>query len=404
MPRLSSACAVWVGWAVARVALLALIVYEPGPMTDVNYYFGGAGQEDGLREYPHAATWVIYLLHWLTAPDLPAFQVAFLAMNLLIDALFLALLLHGRLPARQAAQAGWFWVFFGTACGQVLLMRLDLIPAVLVGAFAALLFLNGVLASVLLAAATAVKLWPGVLGAGLVGGLRERGTWVRVTAFFAALAGLVLITLAVGGLDRLLSPLTYQGERGLQVESVAATVAVAAAQFRPELYDVHFADSKSWEIAGPGVDALIGVADAAMVAVVAGALGWALFALWRGRFTPSVAVAFGVAVVAGLLVANKVFSPQYVIWLGPILAVALRTSAFSHPRWLGVLAVAAAALSTVIYPFFYGDVLSPASGVVGVVALIARNVLVVVILIGSLRWLRAEMRAAARSRSRVTVR
>lgn len=293
-------------------------------------------------------------------------------------------------------------MFFGTACGQVLLLRLDLIPAVLVGAFAALLFSNAVLAAVVLAAATAVKLWPGVLAAGLVGGLRERGTWARVTAFFAALAGLVLVTVAVGGLDRLLSPLTYQGERGLQVESVAATVAVAAAHFRPELYDVHFADSQSWEITGPGVEALIAVADVAMAAVVAGALGWALLMLWRGRFSPAVAVAFGVTVIAGLIVANKVFSPQYVIWLGPILAVALRTSAFAHPRRLGVLAVVAAALSTVIYPFFYSDVLYPATGSAGVLALIVRNVVMVAILLVAVRWLRAEARAASRSGNRVT--
>lgn len=402
MSRLSSAGAVWAGWVVARVALLALIVYEPGPMTDVNYYFAGAGKEDGLREYPHAATWVVHLLHELTAPDLTAFQVAFMAMNLLIDALFLAVLLHGRLPSGREGRAGWFWVFFGTACGQVLLLRLDLIPAVLVGAFAALLFSNAVLAAVVLAAATAVKLWPGVLAAGLVGGLRERGTWARVTAFFAALAGLVLVTVAVGGLDRLLSPLTYQGERGLQVESVAATVAVAAAHFRPELYDVHFADSQSWEITGPGVEALIAVADVAMAAVVAGALGWALLMLWRGRFSPAVAVAFGVTVIAGLIVANKVFSPQYVIWLGPILAVALRTSAFAHPRRLGVLAVVAAALSTVIYPFFYSDVLYPATGSAGVLALIVRNVVMVAILLVAVRWLRAEARAASRSGNRVT--
>lgn len=62
----------------------------------------------------------------------------------------------------------------------------------------------------------------------------------------------------------------------------------------------------------------------------------------------------------------------------------------------------AAALSTVIYPFFYSDVLYPATGSAGVLALIVRNVVMVAILLVAVRWLRAEARAASRSGNRVT--
>lgn len=373
-------------------------------MTDVNYYFLGAGAADGLREYPHAATWVIHALYGLTGDNLSLFQLAFMGMNLLIDALLLALLLRGGVSARHPGRAGWFWVFFGTACGQVLLMRLDLIPAALVGAFAALLFINGALAATALAAATAVKLWPGVLGAGLVGRAGVRSTWVRVGVFFLALVGFLLLTWATGGAERIFSPVTYQEERGLQVESVAATPALVAAQFHPERYQVHFAESKSWEISGPGVEALITVADTALLLVVAGALGWALVSLRRGRFRPEVTVALGVTLIAGLLVSNKVFSPQYVIWLGPILAVALRTSTLRHPHVLGVLVILSALLSTVVYPFTYGEVLAPGSGWTGVGALVLRNLCVLVILGYGLLWLRTEIRTPTPARPAVSVR
>lgn len=220
MHRLLSAPAVWLGWVNARLALAGLIAAQTIPFGDVRYYHRGVSGADptAMTEYPDAGVWPVRVLGWLTGMEGVPFVVGFLVMCLLIDATFLAALLH-----RRHIRAGWFWVVFGLATGHVLWLRLDLFPGVLVAAAAALLFTRPRWAAAVLALAAAMKLWPAVLAAGLVGGARRVGTWVRVGVFGATLVGLAALTWATSGLDRLLRPVLYQGDRGIQIESLAAT-------------------------------------------------------------------------------------------------------------------------------------------------------------------------------------
>lgn len=375
------------GWLLARGLLLALILLAPGPVTDVNYYY--ANLAGGMAEYPHASVWPLHLLE-LLSPDREAFIALFVVMCLLIDAGFLLALIRLSTPT-----AAWFWVVAGGACGQILYLRLDLIPAVLVGLTALLLVGRPRLAAGLLAAATAVKLWPGVLAAGLVGRAGSRRTWVRVGWFFLVLAALCLLTVATAGWGRLVSPLDYQGERGLQIESIAATPVMFAAHLGVPGYVIDFAESKSWEITGPGVPALISLADVLQIGVVLAALGWALLSLRRGFRSPA-AVAFFVAAIAWLIVTNKVFSPQYVIWLAPVVAVAIGARPGRLTVAIGTLVAVAAVLGVVVYPFGYGAVVNPDAGagavaVMGVLGL--RNLLVLVAAVLAARWVWGEARA-----------
>src|SRR5699024_10254303 len=217
--RTLSVPVVWLGWIVSRLLLLRLILAEPMPFGDVRYYHSGISGADptALLEYPDAGVWPVRLLGWLTGLEGLAFVVGFLAMNALLDAAVLALLLR---RGERRFTAGWFWVFFGLATGHVLWLRLDLVPGVLVAGTAALLFTRPAVGAAVLAAAAAVKLWPGVLAAGLVGGFRRSGTWVRVGSFALALVELAGVTWVTSGPGRLLSPLTYQEERGLKIQAV----------------------------------------------------------------------------------------------------------------------------------------------------------------------------------------
>ena len=252
----ASVPAVWTAWVLARIALGFIILDNFTPRGDVAYYFFGEFGDDPtmMTEYPHAGTWPVEILTAIIGDRLDSFYIAFVVMCMLFDALFLALVLRGHQNNSRVFYAGWFWALFGTLAGQVFYMRLDIFPALAVAAAAACITRWPNLASAMLAFATTMKLWPGVLAAGLVGRFTKGKAWLRLVSFFAALVALCAVTVFTRGWDRLISPLTYQGDRGLQIESIPATPFVYQAFFEPERWEMGYATSKSFEIAGPALN------------------------------------------------------------------------------------------------------------------------------------------------------
>lgn len=359
---------VWLGWLFAQ-AIQATIVFVLGwGAEDLHYYFtgeagkptvgaagagdaasssgsggGGAGSAeltdaaaDGgaaagaggsevmanaapLSEYPHAGAWPIYAVKWVTDLFSPGNEVAFVAffvaMCALLSGCFLWFLLR-----TSRLNGAWLWVGVCLLIGPILLSRLDLISGLCVGLGVAVAAFHPRIAGGILAFATASKLWPGVLAATFVGRWNSRGTWLRIVSFAAALAGLVGLTVWVAGLDRVLSPLTYQEVRGLQVESIAATPFAVLAVLDSR-WDINFTTSKSFEITGPGVEFGTSVASGLMAATLVLAVGVAVWRFLHGGWTRNRALAFATVLVAMLIVSNKVFSPQYVLWLAPLVCL-----------------------------------------------------------------------------------
>lgn len=244
-----------------------------------------------------------------------------------------------------------------------------------------------------------MKLWPGVLAAGLVGRFNSSNSWLRLVSFFASVAAVSVLTVVTSGVDRLLSPLNYQGVRGLQIESVPATYLLLQAHLNPGKWHLGYAESKSFEISGPGVDTAIMWSSVATAGMLVFALGWALYRFVAGGWTSRTTVAFFTVMVLLLIATNKVFSPQYIIWLGPLFAVVLRQQlpAGSVPikicqGLLALCAIVTAGLGTYIYPFHYdylwkfvGEDLTP------VYVLLARNTLIVVAVLIALIWFILEV-------------
>jgi hypothetical protein len=128
------------------------------------------------------------------------------------------------------------------------------------------------------------------------------------------------------------------------------------------------------------------LASAATVVGVVAVIGGALFFTWRRR-QPLTAVAFCVA--AGLC-ATPVLSPQYLLLLLPVLAVA--AVAEFPPRQahrLLLLGLAVALLTQAEFPYLFGSLVS--LGVVGVGLVLARNALLIVITV-MLAWKGQESR------------
>ncbi len=217
---------------------------------------------------------------------------------------------------RRVAASAVFLALSPIALGPVSLNTYDAWPAFLtVAAVAALVTRRGPLALALLGVAAAAKLYAVLLvPVALVWLWREHGPRVaaRAVAAFAAAAGVLVgpwLVLSPGGVwDSLHS----QVGRGLHTESLGASVLMAAD--RLGVYDatvVSTAPAVSRDLAGGLAH---GIAAGTSALAVAAAVLPALVLL-RRRGSPGLAFATG---VAGFLAFTKVLSPQYTVWLIPL--------------------------------------------------------------------------------------
>jgi hypothetical protein len=203
------------------------------------------------------------------------------------------------------------------ALGSVVLSRFDLWPAALaVLALAAALRRHHTLSAVLIGTAFAAKLWPAVLVPLLViwiarsEGGRAAGRWLAAAAATAAVWFLPFVVLSPGGVAH---SFHAQFARPLQVESLGASLLIA---WHHVVGTRFFVESSygSQNLIGPGTHAT------AIVTSVVGvlALGAVYIAFARGRSDVTDLLRYTAAAVAVTLALGKVFSPQFLIWLFPL--------------------------------------------------------------------------------------
>lgn len=324
-------------WAVTRAVLLLFVfrVYVfPGPdvTSDVSVIYRGWYEvlrqgtfplDDVTWQYPPAAALAV-----LSPAALPflSYAHAFYVLACLADAAVLALLLRaGRRPGRSPRGAG-VWVAGVPLLGPTVYARYD----VMVTAVAVAALLAGARHPRLMGALTAfgalLKVWPALL---LVGAVRRRA-WGSAAVTAAGVA--LLFAVSMPGAFAFL---TFQRDRGTEVESLGALVFHVARHFgwRGEV----LLNYGSIEFLGPYVD----VVSAAALALTGAAFGWLL--LWRLRATrPAPHTLAEAALTAVLLftVTSRVISPQYLVWLIGLAAVCLsyRASRMAAPALMVVLA------------------------------------------------------------------
>lgn len=339
-----------------------------------------------LTEYPDAGLWPVRAIIQLSGDHAYVFLTLFSAVLIALSTAFFFYLLN------RSHRAALFWTAFTAAAGPIVYSRLDLIPGLLVAATAAALFTHPKLASALLGFAAMSKLWPAALAAGLVDKWNRSTTWVRLATFGGTLVVVGAITALTSGWDRLVSPLTYQDVRGLQIESILATPLIVAATIFPGQWHIAKAPSKSYELFGPGVDQLVTASSVLMACTMLFGLAWALWHFLGDAWSPRSTALFFLTMVLLLIVSNKVFSPQYVVWFGPLLAVLVakqpeepgastqagtnsEADALRKLTWLSVLT---AALTTAVFPFTY-NLLFEGPHWFAALVLTVRNILMVYI-------------------------
>jgi hypothetical protein len=199
--------------------------------------------------------------------------------------------------------------------------------------------------------------------------LTRRGA-VRSCAVFLAVVALFFVPFAVLGGQGLLQTFTYQAERGLQVESLAASVLI----FLRSITSIVF-EHGAFEVRGEGVD-LASSFSPLLTLLLLAVTGFAMW--WEFRRCGGLGVeAFprhAAALILAFMLGSRVLSPQYMIWLLPLVPL-------SAGGFVGViicaLFLAACFTTTLVFPIHYGDLLS--FRYPGPELLLARNMLLIIL-------------------------
>jgi hypothetical protein len=300
---------------------------------------------DAYWQYPPGAG-VLFALSSFAGPD-PV--IGFVVLAVLADAAILTLLVLGarRLYRPQIGSPSmwgpWAWVIGGLAIGPVMLARFDLFPTLFAVAALVLVtrpWLSGIAAGI----GGLLKVWPVLI----LAALPRRHLWKGIVAVgVTAISGVLLIGLwAQGGV----SFLGEQGERGLQIESVAAApYVIAGAIGFPQHVVLRYG---AFEIVMPGA-ITIGLA-----VTLLGLLVMAFIALMRilGRLERVAPGDVALALVLVAVATSRVFSPQYSVWIVGV-AAAASLDPKSRLRRVTVLLIVMAGVTSVLFPWLYGSFL-----------------------------------------------
>ena len=260
--------------------------------------------------------------------------------------------------------------------GPIGLARIDSITVPLV--VMALLWLRTrpLWATVLLTVATWVKVWPAAILAALF--LVSRDRWRVLAVMIGSSSLIVLIALLLGSGANVLSFVTQQTDRGIQIESPVAGWWMWQAMFHVPGSSVYYdREILTYQVVGAGVDWAAALMTPVLVVAVAAVLllGW--LAQRRGARAEDLFPPLVLALILCMIAFNKVGSPQFISWLAApvILGLTLRWRGWATPAFMVAVL---AALTQVVYPYLY-DYLLMADPLLTVV-LTLRNVLEFVLL------------------------
>ncbi|GGJ18628.1 glycosyltransferase family 87 protein [Streptomyces brasiliensis] len=359
-------------WLATRALMLWLLAHNTAPLLGRGavarevwrLYFhwyghlshGAFPAHDTLWQYPPGAGAVLLAPGLL--PGLTYFQ-GFVALTLATDALIAAVLVRaGTRPGRSLLGAA-LWTGGLPLLLHIPLARYDVEVTALSVVSLLTLSRSTRACGTFAALGALVKAWPALVLLGTPRGRDTRSAWT-----WAAVTGSACLALFAGLFNNPLAFLRQQGSRGVQIESLGGT-ALSLARHGGWRGSVRY-QYGAMEFTGPYVSAV------ATVSLVLTAVAFALLLLWRwGHLLPAPAnsktrrsaprwteaTPYDAALCAVLLftVTSRVVSPQYMIWLLGLAAVCL-TSRHTAQRPVAALVLAATAISAVVYPTLYGEV------------------------------------------------
>jgi hypothetical protein len=226
----------------------------------------------------------------------------------------------------------------------------------------------------------AVKVFPIAIAPVLVAAELFRRDWsgaARIAIGAAVAAGAVAVIFWLGAGTKELSFLEYHADRGVQLESVLASIGMVAQLLGSHAGHVYSAFG-AWQLQSPFLDSvpsLGGWIAAAFIGllIVSTGVRFGADVVSRGDVRPETLVSQLLATVIALTLVYRVFSPQFLIWLLPLAAL--------RPRAEFWCVFVICLLTLAIYPLNYEALMELRPAVM--LVLIARNGLMV----GLLGWL-----------------
>jgi uncharacterized membrane protein len=324
---------------------------------------GRVPYRDFELEYPPGSlpVFVVPALAWPDVRQLDHYNHAFQGL------MFLCAI--GALLGMRKVRGGWPLFAFALApllIGSLVLYRFDLWPAALTVAAVAMLKLRREpLAFALLATAVAAKLWPAVLLPLFLVAARAR---LRAAALFTAVLAAWFVPFMVVAPGGVWDSVRGQASRPLEIESLGASALVLAGA------DVRLSYShRSWNLRGEGTN--VAAAVSTVLQFVTLLAVWTAFVLGRRDLVRWSAAAVGCFVAFG-----KVLSPQFLIWLLPLVPLVRGRRGIIA----AILLAAALVLTQIVFPFRFFEYASHLDRSLAAVVLF-RNLLLVAI-VAALVW------------------
>ncbi len=311
-------------------ALLHTPLYAGGQIVDTPLYQrygeaiadGALPYRDFALEYPPAAL-PVFLLPALGQGRQSEesyrrwFELVMLTCAVAVVAAVAVALAALGAASRRLTGALAFTALAPLALGSVVLTRFDLWPAALTAAaLAAVLHGRSRLGFAVLGLAAAAKLYPAAvlpLALAFVWRRRGRREAYACAASFLAVAAVCFVPFAVLAPEGLWDSISRQLERPLQIESLGAAILVA----------VHHVSGFGLEVeTSAGSQNLAGSAPAAVALLQVVLQAGVLLGIWiwfarRPRTADEFVTAAAAAVCASLAL-GKVLSPQFLLWLLPL--------------------------------------------------------------------------------------
>ena len=205
----------------------------------------------------------------------------------------------------------------------------------------------GLLAYASVGLGAAAKLVPALAVLPLI--FARRGLGRGLVVFVAVLALFFAPALVFGG-GGFVGSFAYHAERGLQVESVAASVLMAFGRVEGVAFEFG-----AFEARGPGTGLAAGL-SLPVTAVLLVVTGVAMLRRHRvGGLGGAQFPRYAAALILAFMLGSKVLSPQYEIWLLPLVPLCAGVPAGAL---LCLLFLASCLTTTLVFPVHYADLLN----------------------------------------------
>lgn len=303
--------------------------------------------------YPALAFVPIWLAGLVTLLD---YEIAWLALVFILNtdaALTLVKKTESNKPL-AGTLASWAFLAALFAIGPVAVSRIDSVSAAL--AIFGLVAINRnqiATASAFFTIAGWIKIWPVALFVSLLATVEQKAKAIYVA--LAITSSIVIVGLITGG-NTVFGFITQQQDRGIQIESVMATLWMWLAKLG--LAGIFFDEQVlTNQVSGILVEEVASASNWLMLLALTITFLLARRAIQSGQNRNKVFALASLTGVLDLIVFNKVGSPQFMTWLAVALVALIffDVKSIKTPLVIGVITLF---LTQLIYPVFYVDLLS----------------------------------------------